>query len=123
MAKILVVEDSLFQRLNITNILKEKNYTFFECSNGKDAMKKLSEEYFDCLLLDLLMPEFDGIEVLKNMKQFNINVPTIIMTADIQETTKKECFNMGAKDIINKPFKKEEVLNAIEKILNNSHSN
>ena len=117
MYRILIADDSWLQRQLISNVLKENNYEFIEAQNGKDAVEKVVSQKPDCLILDLLMPDMDGIEVLKFLKEKNISVPVIILSADIQNTTRTQCFELGAVDFINKPAQNQELLDVLEKAL------
>lgn len=118
MTKILVVDDSWLLRQATTRIVKkEKDYEVLEAVGGEDGLQKIAEIKPDCILLDLLMPDIDGFEVIKKMNEDDIRIPVIILSADIQETTKKKCFDMGIKMFLNKPPKEDEVLKAIKEAI------
>ena len=71
-----------------------------EAVNGLEGIKKIRENTPDLIFLDLLMPELDGFEVLERLKKSDLKIPVIVLTADIQETSKKRCFDLGAKNLI-----------------------
>ncbi|MBN1848255.1 MAG: response regulator [Deltaproteobacteria bacterium] len=114
MKKILIIDDSKFTRLNLSNFLKQHNYEILEAENGIAGLKAIQEQEPDCIISDLLMPEMDGYGFLENLKKQNITIPVIIITADIQETTKNKIIQSGAVGVINKPPKYPDLLRLIE---------
>jgi len=117
MASVLTVEDSSFQRNRIKKILAEGGYEILEAENGLAGLEVAESEKPDCILSDLLMPELDGFGLLESLRDKGIEIPVIILTADIQDSVKKRCLDLGAKGFLNKPPEKEEVLNALKEIL------
>ena len=107
--KILIIEDSIFSRTFIKKFFQGKNVEISEAVNGLEGIKKIRENTPDLIFLDLLMPELDGFEVLERLKKSDLKIPVIVLTADIQETSKKRCFDLGAKFFLNKPFKQEKI--------------
>lgn len=118
MRRILVVDDSVFARLNICNMLKEAGHETAEAANGREALALACSFRPDCILSDLLMPEMDGIGFLTALSERNIRLPVIVLTADIQETKKQQCFDLGAAAFISKPPQKTELLGLLDRILN-----
>lgn len=119
MKKILIIDDSRFTRVNLSNFLKQYDYEIVEAENGVSGLKAIQEHKPDCIISDLLMPEMDGYSFLEHLKKEDISIPVIIITADIQETTKKKIMQSGAVGIINKPPKYPDLLNLIETSTNN----
>lgn len=117
MALVLIVEDAALLRKLLQKILRAKGYSTLEASNGREGLEMISTHHPDCVVLDLLMPEMEGREVLKEMRDRGLQIPTIVMTADIQETTRSECLELGALAVLNKLPKGEELLPWIEKAL------
>ena len=117
MARILVVDDSMFARLNICNILKSSGHETVEAANGREGLEKARAVKPDCILSDLLMPELDGIEFLASLREQKLRLPVIVLTADIQETKRQQCLDLGAAGFINKPPKKQQLLSLISDIL------
>ena len=117
MAHILVCDDSKFQRNVIINTISSDKHTYVEATDGVEALEKLEENDFDLILLDLLMPNKDGMQVLEELQSANNTIPIIVLSADIQETTKQKCKELGVKLYINKPPNPSEVLEAIKNIL------
>ncbi len=104
MRRILIVDDSWFQRMNIRELLADDNLKLMEAGTGEDALRLINETSFDCMLLDLMMPGMDGFEVLEEMGKM-VNVPpVIVISADVQNTTRERCLSLGARQLINKPL-------------------
>lgn len=117
MPKILIVDDSSFQRRTIRRALAQPDYQIIEASNGRQAMQLVTEEAPDCILTDLIMPDMDGLMALKAWRDAGLTIPVIVVTADIQESTRQECIQLGAWAFINKPVKEDEVRKAVERAL------
>ena len=114
MAKILVTDDSMFLRRRTGNILKSAGHEVIEASDGNACLEQLAEAEPDLIFLDLVMPEMDGMEVLKHLQAAEHTVPVIVLTADIQDVVREECLQLGAVAFINKPPKEDEVLAAVQ---------
>lgn len=113
MATVLVIDDSDFQRKWIDKTLKNLSHNTLEAGNGKAGLKLMETENPDCIIVDLNMPEMNGIEFLEHINDCKISIPVIVLTADIQEETRKECEELGAAAFLKKPFKPDE----LEKVL------
>ena len=118
MAKVLIIDDSKFQRNIIKNILKEIELDIVEASDGNEALLVNKQENPDCIILDLLMPGKDGFEVLSDLKNEGSHTPIIVLSADIQESSRLKCEELGAFAFLNKPPKNEELKDAIKRALN-----
>jgi CheY-like chemotaxis protein len=117
MALILIVDDSQYQRNTIKKMLETEGYDFLEAENGLSAMKETLKQRPDCILVDKLMPELDGEKFLQFVNQSNLTMPVIVITADIQESTRNQCINLGAFDVLNKPFKAEKLKEIVQSAL------
>lgn len=120
MTSILVVEDSWLTRRVICKILRAEGYETWEASSGPEALEMLGTQIPDCMLLDLLMPEMEGREVLQALRDRGIKVPVIVITADIQSTTREECMELGAIAVIHKMPNSDELTGWIKKALSAS---
>ncbi|MBN2419376.1 MAG: response regulator [Deltaproteobacteria bacterium] len=120
MKKILIIDDSQFTRLNLSNFLKQNDYEIFEAENGVVGLEAVKKYSPDCILSDLLMPEMDGYGFLESLNKQGIKIPVIVLTADVQATTRKKILQAGAVGIINKPPKYPDLLNLIESSIKNS---
>jgi len=117
MAKILVTDDSAFLRKRTCSVLIPTGHVLIQAKDGVDCIEKLKEEKPDVLFLDLVMPNMDGFEVLEYMQKHDVNVPTVVLTADIQEGVSQRCMDLGAVAYLNKPPKADEILAALDFIL------
>ncbi|QTA78079.1 Chemotaxis protein [Desulfonema limicola] len=117
MYSILIADDSWLQRQLISNVLKGNGYELIEAKNGRDAVDRILKEKPDCMILDLLMPDMDGLAVLRFLKEKGLSIPVIVLSADIQNTTRIQCFELGVVDFLNKPAQNDELLKAVQKAL------
>ena len=114
---VLVIDDSAFTRQMVTKILTAQGNEVLEAENGQDGIEKAEQYRPDCIVLDLLMPEMDGFGVLRALKEKDLVIPTIVLSADIQETAQAECLKLGAVAFLEKPFKEGELLEALHGVL------
>lgn len=117
MAKVLIVDDSRFQRNQIIRSLEGEDYDIISAENGKIGLELFEKNNPDCVLSDLNMPVMDGYELLERIRSQNKKIPVIIITSDTQELTNKKCVALGAFGILTKPYKKEDILNVIKSAL------
>lgn len=117
MSRILIVDDSQFQRANLRILLSKQGHHTKEASNGRQALEMLAANPPDCMLLDLTMPDMDGFDVLNVMKRKNLTVPVIVMTADIQDVVRNECLKLGAANVLHKPPRENELQQALSALL------
>jgi len=117
MPKILIVDDAEFLRLRISKILSADRYEVLEAANGADAIETYKTCAPDVVLMDVTMPEMDGLTALKHIRAFDPEAKVVMLTALGQESIVLEAVRSGARDFIIKPFERERVLTAIQKIL------
>ena len=115
MLKILVVDDSLFQRKSICQILIDAGYEVVEAADGQEGLEKALALQPDCILTDLLMPRMDGVEFIAELKERGPLPPLFVLTADIQESRRRLCMDLGVNGFLSKPPKKWELLGAIDR--------
>jgi len=116
--KILVVDDEHHILELIQFNLESNNFDVITCDNGEDAIKVASDENIDIIILDLMLPGIDGIEVCKRIRQSsNKKVPIIMLTAKGEENDKIQGLNIGADDYMTKPFSIRELLARINAVL------
>ena len=106
----------------LKNYLAAKNYETSLYINGSLALDAFSEEPFHLCIIDIMMPEMDGLTLAKKMRQINSQVPIIFLTAKSQKEDILEGFRAGADDYIIKPFSMEELLYRIQAILKRTSS-
>lgn len=106
---ILVVEDDAPVRNLITTTLKTHDYRYITSSNGESAIMEASSHNPDIVLLDLGLPDLDGVEVIKRIRTWS-NMPIIVISARSEDTDKIDALDAGADDYLTKPFSVEELL-------------
>ena len=107
--QILVVEDDAPVRNLITNTLKAHDYRFITAINGENAIMETASHNPDAILLDLGLPDIDGIEVISRIRSWS-DVPIIVISARSEDWDKIEALDSGADDYLTKPFSVEELL-------------
>ena len=119
MAKnILICDDAAFMRMMIKDILTKNGYNIAgEAENGQKAVEKYAELKPDLVLMDITMPEMDGIGALKRIKAADPSASVIMCSAMGQQAMVIEAIQAGAKDFIVKPFQAERVLEAVKKVV------
>jgi len=116
--KVLIIDDDIAMGEMCKELLKSKGYISDVSASGKDAVEKLAiDGAYSIVLTDLVMPEMDGIEVLKKIKQQNPHIAVVVMTSYGTITNAVEAMKLGAADYVTKPFKRDELIVVIEKIL------
>jgi len=119
MEKILIVDDEKNMRLILNKILSKEGYEIYQAENGNQALKGVKKSSPDLVLLDLKLPDINGIEVLEKIKQHDNSITVIMLTAygDIKNAV--EAMKLGAYDYLKKPFDNEEMILVIKKALDN----
>ncbi|HPU30455.1 MAG TPA: response regulator [Syntrophorhabdaceae bacterium] len=107
--KILLVDDSFYARKLFAKMLTNEGHDVVEAQGGIEALEIFKKGGIDVVTVDMLMPDMDGITLIKKIKELNRDAPIIAVTADIQEETKKEAFDAGAFAFISKPVKPQEI--------------
>ena len=115
---IMIVDDAAFMRMMIKDILTKNGYNIAgEAENGAKAVEKYNELKPDLVLMDITMPEMDGIQALKKIKETDPNASVIMCSAMGQQAMVIESIQSGAKDFIVKPFQADRVLEAVQKVV------
>ena len=117
MAKVMICDDAAFMRMMIKDILTKNGEIAAEAENGQKAVEKYPEAKPDLVLMDITMPEMDGIEALKKIKALDPEAKIIMCSAMGQQAMVIEAIQAGAKDFIVKPFQAERVLEAVKKVV------
>ncbi len=119
MAKnILIVDDAAFMRMMIKDILTKNGYNVIaEAENGLKAIERYNETKPDLVLMDITMPEMDGLQALKKIKGADGSAKIIMCSAMGQQAMVIDSIQSGAKDFIVKPFQAERVLEAVKKAI------
>ena len=116
--KILLVDDAAFMRKMIKDTLTKNGYTeVFEAVDGADAVAKFDELAPDLVVMDITMPNMDGLEALKTIRASNPGATVVMCSAMGQEAMVMDAIKSGAKDFIVKPFKPDRVLKTVTSLL------
>lgn len=118
MAKILCVDDAAFMRMMVKNTLSQNGYTeVYEAADGVQALEKFDEIHPDLVIMDITMPNMDGLEALKAIKERDASAAVVMCSAMGQEAMVVEAIKAGAKDFIVKPFKPDRIIKTVSSIL------
>jgi two-component system, chemotaxis family, chemotaxis protein CheY len=119
MAKVLIVDDAAFMRVRAAKVLKDNGHEVIEAENGAVAVRQYADWHPDAVLLDITMPEMDGLAALKEIRKLDPNARVAMVTAMGQQAIVMEALRAGAKDFVLKPFQPDRVLAALNKLLAN----
>jgi two-component system chemotaxis response regulator CheY len=117
MTQILIVDDAEFLRVRISKMLVGEGFEVAEAENGLKAIESYKSKKPDLVLMDVTMPEMDGLTALKELRKIDPNAKVVMLTALGQESVVLEAVKSGAKDFIVKPFDRDRVMSAINKLL------
>jgi two-component system chemotaxis response regulator CheY len=117
MPKILIVDDAEFLRVRISKMLVGEGFEVVEAENGAKAVATYASVKPDLVLMDVTMPEMDGLTALKHIRAGDPKARVIMLTALGQESVVLEAIKSGARDFIVKPFERDRVMSAINKLL------
>ena len=118
MAKILLVDDAAFMRKVVRDTLSKNGYNdLYEAVDGADAVEKYTEISPDLVIMDITMPNMDGLEALKAIRAKDGSANVVMCSAMGQESMVMDAVRSGAKDFIVKPFKPDRVLKTVTSIL------
>jgi len=118
MASVLIVDDAAFMRMMIKDILVKNGYNVVgEAENGLRAIQKYKELSPDLVIMDITMPDMDGIQAVRQIKKINADAKIIMCSAMGQQAMVIESIQAGARDFIVKPFQADRVLEAVKKVV------
>ncbi|HHT9132933.1 MAG TPA: sigma-54-dependent transcriptional regulator, partial [Candidatus Tripitaka californicus] len=115
--KVLIVDDVQDIHWVLSKVLEQGGYQPISASNGREALEKIEKTQPEAILLDIKMPEMDGIDLLKEMKERQWGIPVIILTAFGEIQGAVEAMRLGAHDYLTKPFDNQEVLLRVQRVL------
>ena len=116
MSRILLVDDSSFQLRILFGMLQQLGYEVDTACNGQEALENIQAHPPDCLLLDMLMPIMNGVQLLEHMKSLGVTLPVIVLTADVQDSSKDRCLELGATTFLIKPVKQDQLRRVLQSI-------
>jgi len=114
---VLVVDDAAFMRQRCMKLLQDNGYETLAAVNGKEAVDRYKADKPDVVLLDITMPDMDGVEALREIMKLDKNARVAMVTAIGQQNMVIECLKAGAKDFVVKPFDPARVLAAVQKMV------
>ncbi|MEC4892355.1 MAG: response regulator [Oscillatoria sp. PMC 1051.18] len=117
MSLILIIDDAAFTRRMLRKALSAEGYQVIEATNGAEGLEMAQTQNPDCILVDLLMPVMDGFSVLETIRDRNLTIPVIVVSADIQAGVRQRCLDLGASGFLNKPPKSAELQQTIKQTL------
>ena len=121
--KILLVEDNLLNQKVVIFTLKKQSYDITAVTNGDDAIDKIKNNIYNLILMDIMLPGMNGIEItveirkLEKENKINNPVPIIALTANTLDNERDKCLEAGMNEYLSKPFTTEELVNKIEKFI------
>src|ERR671938_1993041 len=113
----MVVDDAAFMRLRACKVLQDNGYEVLQAENGADGGRQYAEHRPDAVLMDITMPEMDGLAALKEIRKLAPEARVAMVTAMGQQGIVMETLKAGAKDFVLKPFQPDRVLGALQKLL------
>lgn len=121
--KCLLLEDDVELNSTICEILQIDGYTYNNFFDGKDVYEEIDENIYDLYILDINVPNFNGLEILKYIYSINKNLKVIIMSADLSKKTIEDSYKYGCIDFVKKPFHLSEIRYKLKNIKNEYFSN
>jgi two-component system OmpR family response regulator len=117
LSKIMIVDDDLYIRELLHELLKEKGFEVLEAADGLTALSKLECEKVDMLILDIMMPGMDGWKLCEEIRSCDANLPILMLTAKGETSQKVKGFTLGADDYLVKPFDPAELVARVKALL------
>lgn len=115
--RILLIDDDIYIIRLLTLLLEKSDYEIISAGNGKDAMRILAEQTVDMIVLDLMMPEMDGLVFLRWLRQdAKATMPTLVLTGLATGNIEKQALSAGATDLLYKPIKINDLLSKIRQL-------
>ena len=115
--RVLIVDDSALSRRTLRQILEPEGYDVVEAEDGLIALERYFLDKPDVVLLDLVMKGMYGLEVLTKLRELDAGAKVVVVSADIQTSSKELVEQAGAKAFVNKPFDRAEILRALSGVL------
>lgn len=116
MAKVLVVDDSKLSRLMHANTIRSLGHDVFEANNGESAFELFQKISPDLVVTDLLMPRMSGAELIQRLRELTPELPVVVISADVQQTSREYCRQLGANAFFNKPLRADDLATYLEGI-------
>jgi CheY-like chemotaxis protein len=117
MTTILVVDDSHFSRGRVIAAISSFGFRILEAGDGQTGLDVVEQHAPDVVITDLLMPTLDGFGLLRGLRDRGRQIPVIVVTADIQATSRTMCEELGAVAFVNKPFQAQELAALVQQFV------
>lgn len=117
MSRIMVVDDSQFMRMRLTTLLSQYSHEVVQAENGEEAVQTYRQIQPDAVLMDITMPQKDGLTALSEIRQFDPQAKVIMLTALNQQSLALQAVQAGATDFLVKPYNPERIVKALQKVL------
>ncbi len=123
----MIVDDSLSMRKLIKKVIELSGFDveeFLEAANGREALQLLEDHWVDLVLCDIHMPEMDGLELLRRMRQEEVlgRIPVIMISTEGREEVLKEAQELGAKGYVKKPFSPEKIRETMDRVMGEEYA-
>lgn len=115
--RVLYVEDAIFLAEAVKHNLEKQGITVDHVNNGEDGLEKALDEIYDCVVLDIMLPKLSGTDILKHMREKQVQTPVIMLSALSEVETKISNLEHGADDYLAKPFKTAELIARIKALV------
>jgi CheY-like chemotaxis protein len=117
MTLVLIVDDAAFSRRMLRKYIEAEGCVVLEANNGQEAMERILQHQPDCIFSDLLMPEINGFQLLQMIKDKGLTIPVVIISADIQDTSRQQCQELGAAGFVSKPIKEADIRHLMRQMI------
>jgi two-component system, chemotaxis family, chemotaxis protein CheY len=118
MGKILAVDDSATLRESLSFVLTDAGHDITQAENGLDGIQKfINNQSYDLIITDINMPQMDGLEFLQNVRKISREIPVLILTTESEQEKMQTAKSLKANAWIIKPFKQEDLLTIVNKLL------
>ena len=121
--RILIIDDDPYVRAGCINVFNRNGYYVQAAASAKEGMSRMMREYFDCALVDLKMPDMDGMEIVRTARKNRSNMAVLIITGYGTADNAAEAKRLGVSDYLHKPFNPEKVIKAVEHALQDVSAN
>lgn len=116
MPKVVIADDSMFQRFTLHKMVKNAGFEVIEAKNGQECLDAIDRMHPDLVLLDLNMPVRNGFDILETLRTRGATVPVVVISADIQESSRQRCLNLGAKAVLGKPVREQPLIDMLREL-------